>query len=44
LVYRPANRKWFRDLVISSLLVNTLEGLKMDYPESEENLNRGVIE
>lgn len=40
----PANRKWFRDLVISSALVDTLEGLKMKYPESEENLDGIVIE
>jgi PPK2 family polyphosphate:nucleotide phosphotransferase len=40
----PANRKWYRDLVISSILVETLEGLKMKYPESEENLNGVVIE
>ena len=40
----PANRKWYRDLVISSVLVNTLEGLKMDYPVSEENLDGVVIE
>ena len=40
----PANRKWFRDLVISSVLVETLEGLKMSYPESEENLDGVVIE
>ena len=40
----PANRKWFRDLVISSVLINTLEGLKMSYPDSEENLDGVVIE
>jgi PPK2 family polyphosphate:nucleotide phosphotransferase len=40
----PANRKWFRDLVISSVLVETLEGLKMKYPESEEKLEGVVIE
>ena len=40
----PANRKWFRDLVISSVLVDTLEGLKMDYPVSEENLDGVVVE
>lgn len=40
----PANRKWFRDLVISSILVDTLEGLKMDYPVSEENLDGVVVE
>jgi len=40
----PANRKWYRDLVISSVLVDTLEGLKMKYPESEENLDGVVVE
>jgi PPK2 family polyphosphate:nucleotide phosphotransferase len=40
----PANRKWYRDLVISSVLVETLEDLKMKYPESEENLDGVVIE
>lgn len=40
----PANRKWFRDLVISSVLVDTLDGLKMKYPEPEENLDEVVIE
>ena len=39
----PANHKWFRDLVISSVLVETLVGLKMKYPESEENLDGVVI-
>lgn len=40
----PANRKWFRDLVISSVLVETLESLKMKYPEPEENLDKVEIE
>ncbi|CAG1015484.1 polyphosphate kinase [Anaerolineales bacterium] len=40
----PANRKWYRDLVISSVLVETLEDLKMKYPESEENLDGVIIE
>jgi len=40
----PANRKWFRDLVISSVLVDTLAGLNMKYPEPPENLNGIVIE
>ena len=39
----PANRKWFRDVVISSVLVDTLEGLNMKYPKSEENLDGVVI-
>jgi PPK2 family polyphosphate:nucleotide phosphotransferase len=40
----PANRKWYRDLVISSVLVEALEDLKMKYPESEENLDGVVVE
>jgi polyphosphate kinase 2 (PPK2 family) len=40
----PASRKWYRDLVISSVLVETLEDLKMKYPESDENLEGVVIE
>lgn len=34
----PANRKWFRNLVIASVVVKTLKGLKMEYPQPEENL------
>ena len=40
----PANRKWFRNLVIGTTLVDTLKGLDMKYPEPEENLDNIVIE
>ncbi len=40
----PANRKWFRDLVISRILIETLESLNMEYPKSEENLDGVVID
>ena len=40
----PANHKWYRDLLISTILVNTLEGLNMKYPEPEVNLDGIVIE
>jgi PPK2 family polyphosphate:nucleotide phosphotransferase len=40
----PANRKWYRDLVISRILVETLEALNMEYPKSEENLDGVVID
>jgi PPK2 family polyphosphate:nucleotide phosphotransferase len=40
----PANRKWYRDLVISTILVETLKDLKMNYPAPQENLNGVVIE
>jgi PPK2 family polyphosphate:nucleotide phosphotransferase len=34
----PANHKWFRDLVVSQILVETMEGLKMNYPAPIVNL------
>ncbi len=40
----PANRKWYRDLVISTVLVEKLQGLKMKYPESKDNLDGVVVE
>lgn len=40
----PADRKWYRDLVISSLLVKALKDLKMSFPSPEENLEGIVIE
>lgn len=29
----PANRKWYRNLVVATVIVETLRGLKMRYPE-----------
>ena len=40
----PANRKWYRDLVISTVLVETLKKLDMRYPEPEENLDGVIVE
>lgn len=40
----PANSKWYRDLVISSVLVETLQSLDMKYPEPEENLDGILVE
>jgi PPK2 family polyphosphate:nucleotide phosphotransferase len=40
----PANHKWYRDFVISQVLVDALEGLNMKFPEPEENLDGIVIE
>ncbi len=31
----PANKKWYRDLVISSTIVDTLKGLNITYPKPE---------
>ena len=40
----PANHKWYRNLAISTILVETLNGLHMRYPEPEEDLNGVAIE
>jgi PPK2 family polyphosphate:nucleotide phosphotransferase len=40
----PANRKWSRNLVISRILVETLEGLNMRYPAPEPGLDKVVID
>lgn len=34
----PANHKWFRDLAVSQILVETMEGLKMKYPAPSVDL------
>jgi PPK2 family polyphosphate:nucleotide phosphotransferase len=31
----PANRKWYRNLVVASVLVETLRGLKLSYPRPD---------
>jgi len=36
----PAERKWYRDLVISSVLVETLDSLDLRYPEPAAGLDR----
>jgi len=40
----PSDRKWYRDLAISTLLVQALKDLKMRFPPPEENLDGIVIE
>jgi polyphosphate kinase 2 (PPK2 family) len=40
----PSNRKWYRNLVIGSILVETLKNLNMRYPDPEEELNDIVID
>ncbi len=36
----PANRKWYRNLVIVSTLIEALRGLDMAYPEPEEDVTQ----
>ena len=39
-----ANRNWYRDLVISQIIVETLENLNMKFPAEQEGLDNVVIE
>lgn len=39
----PANRKWYRDLIVLELLVQTLEALELRYPPSAEGVHDGLI-
>lgn len=40
----PSDRKWYRNLVISHAIINSLEGLQMRYPEAEAGLETVVID
>jgi PPK2 family polyphosphate:nucleotide phosphotransferase len=40
----PANRKWYRNLVISRVIVETLEACKMKYPKPAMDLSKIVVE
>jgi PPK2 family polyphosphate:nucleotide phosphotransferase len=40
----PANRKWYRNLVVASVLVDTLKGLDLQYPQPEWDPKTIVIE
>lgn len=39
----PADRKWYRNLVVSNLLIRTLEGMDPRFPEPEEDLDGVVV-
>ncbi len=36
----PSDQKWFRNLVISTVLVETLQSLKLSYPEPAADLDQ----
>jgi PPK2 family polyphosphate:nucleotide phosphotransferase len=40
----PADRKWYRDLVVASVLVDTLQKLGLDYPPPEDDLSGVVVD
>ena len=39
----PADRKWYRNLVISQVVIDTLNGLDMAYPTAEDDLDDVVV-
>jgi PPK2 family polyphosphate:nucleotide phosphotransferase len=39
----PANRKWYRNIVVSKILTETLERMGPEYPEPEAGLDEVVI-
>lgn len=39
----PANRKWYRNLVVSRVIVETLESMNPNFPPPEEGLDQVVI-
>jgi PPK2 family polyphosphate:nucleotide phosphotransferase len=40
----PANHKWYRDLVVCKAIIQTLEGMNLDYPPSPDDLSDVVID
>ena len=40
----PADKKWYRNLVVATVLVKALEDLKIKVPEPEEDLKGVVVE
>jgi polyphosphate kinase 2 (PPK2 family) len=39
----PANRKWYRNLVVTKTIVDALESMDLKYPPAEEGLDKVVI-
>ena len=40
----PANRNWYRDLVVAQVIVDALKDLDMHYPPAQPGLDKIVIE
>lgn len=40
----PANRKWYRNLVVSQILIDTLTGMDPQFPDPEPDLDGIVVE
>jgi PPK2 family polyphosphate:nucleotide phosphotransferase len=40
----PSDRKWYRNLVVSQILIDTLESLKMSFPEPAQGIENITID
>lgn len=40
----PADNKWYRDLVVSEIMVQTLRSLDMEFPPAADDLDSIVID
>ena len=40
----PANRKGYRNIVVATILIETLDTLELRYPEPEDDLSGIVVE
>ncbi len=40
----PADKKWYRDWAVASILVATLERMDLDWPEPDDDLSQIVID
>ncbi len=40
----PANRKWYRNWMVATVIVETLKNLKMRYPEPRDDLSNLIID
>ncbi len=39
----PANHKWYRNLVVTEILVQTMEGMDLEFPDPPPNIEDSVI-
>jgi polyphosphate kinase 2 (PPK2 family) len=40
----PANLKWFRNWAVAQIIVNTLDRMKLKFPEPKIDVSRSIIE
>jgi polyphosphate kinase 2 (PPK2 family) len=39
----PSNHKWFRDLVVSQIIVKTMEKMDLHYPKLDKNPSSIIV-